>query len=57
VLKSIHERFFKEFDDTHSDISKLPDVKNILFNVKTEIFSGFSFVFSGLLHQHAAFEE
>lgn len=57
MLKAIHERFFREFDDINSDISKLPDVKEILFNVKTEIFSGFSFVFSGLLHQHAAFEE
>lgn len=57
VLKSIHKRFFKEFDSVKRDTSLLPDVKEILSQVKSEIFEGFSFVFSGLLHQHAAYEE
>lgn len=53
----IHERFFREFEESGRDSGRLPDVKDILLSVKREIFSGCCFVFSGLLHQQSSFEE
>lgn len=57
MLKCVHKRFFDDFEGVGKDTEKLPNVKEILAQVKSEIFSGFSFVFSGLLHQHTTFEE
>lgn len=53
VLKCIHKRFFEEF----KFIENLPDVKEILSKYKKEIFSNFSFVFSGIFHQNQLMEE
>lgn len=53
----IHKRFFREFEGNNRDTLKLPDVKDILVSVRREIFSGCSFVFSGLLHQKSSFED
>lgn len=57
MLKTCHKRFFDNFEEVGRDTEKLPNVKEILEQVKSEIFSGFSFVFSGLLHQNSIFEE
>lgn len=53
----IHERFFHEFENNNRDTTLLPNVKEILFSVKREIFSGCCFVFSGLLHQKSSVED
>jgi hypothetical protein len=57
VLKTVHEQFFNDFEAVGRDTKKLPNVKEILEKKRREIFSGFSFVFSGLLHQNSNFEE
>lgn len=57
MLKLVHLRFFREFEEGGRDTEKLPNVKDILLSVKREIFGGCCFVFSGLLHQKSSFEE
>jgi hypothetical protein len=57
VLKTVHKQFFNDFEAVGRDTKKLPNVKEILEKKRREIFSGFSFVFSGLLHQNSNFEE
>ena len=57
MLKTIHDRFFNEFERNCRETVNLPNVKEILLSVKGEIFSDCCFVFSGLLHQRSSFEE
>lgn len=54
TLVKIHTQFFEQYDRAPEP---LPDVKQILPDMKRQVFSGLKFVFSGLLSHNSDAEE